>query len=191
AVINPDESTGLVYSYDSLGNITLVEPASYTSSGVASVTNAESAAYTYENGRLSTIVTGSSTYSFTYDVFGNNTGIDVGDRNLTDYTYNARNGKLAKITYGNGFVVNYVYDELDRVKSISYNGTVAYQYEYDANGNLCKLIDKTSGRTYQYKYDDQGRLTGFYESVSGTNTTSATNVYDEQSRLHMVSYSKD
>ena len=191
AVINPDQSTGLVYTYDILGNIILVEPASYTTSGVTSVTNAESAAYTYENGRLSTIVTGSSIYSFTYDVFGNNTGIDVGDRNLADYAFNARNGKLTKITYGNGFVVNYVYDELDRVKSISYNGTVAYQYEYDANGNLCKLIDKTSSRTYQYKYDDQGRLTGFYESVSGTNTTSATNVYDEQSRLHMVSYSKD
>ena len=95
AVINPDESTGLVYSYDSLGNLPLVEPASYTSSGVASVPNAESAAYTYETGSLSTIVTGSSTYSFTYDVFGNNTGIDVGDRYLTDYTYNARNGKLA------------------------------------------------------------------------------------------------
>ena len=30
-----------------------------------------------------------------------------------------------------------------------------------------------------------------HESISGTNTTSATNVYDEQSRLHMVSYSKD
>ena len=191
AVINPDQRTGLVYSYDILGNITLVEPASYTSSGVTSVTNAESAAYTYENGRLSTIVTGSSTYSFTYDVFGNNMGIDVGNRDLADYTYNSRNGKLTKVTYGNGFVVNYVYDELDRVKSISYNGTVAYQYEYDANGNLCKLIDKTSSRTYQYKYDDQGRLTGFYESISGTNTISATNVYDEQSRLHMVSYSKD
>ena len=30
-----------------------------------------------------------------------------------------------------------------------------------------------------------------HESISGTNTTSATNVYDEQSRLHLVSYSKD
>ena len=30
-----------------------------------------------------------------------------------------------------------------------------------------------------------------HKSVSGTNTTSATNVYDEQDRLHLVSYSKD
>ena len=30
-----------------------------------------------------------------------------------------------------------------------------------------------------------------HESIGGTNTTSATTVYDEQSRLHMVSYSKD
>lgn len=115
----------------------------------------------------------------------------MGDRDLADYTYNSRNGKLSKITYGNGFIVNYVYDELDKIQSIKYNNTVAYQYEYDANGNLCKLIDKTGNRTYQYKYDDQGRLTGFYESISGTNTTSATNIYDEQNRLHLVSYSKD
>ena len=191
AVINPDQRTGLVYTYDSMGNITLVQPASYTSSTVSSVTDGESAAYTYENGRLETIVTGSSAYKFTYDVFGNNTEIEVGDRNLATYEYGSGNGKLAKITYGNGFVVNYVYDELDRIESIQYNNTIVYQYTYDANGNLCKLVDHASGRTYRYKYDDRGRLVGFYESTGSTNTTSATNVYDEQDRLHLVSYSKD
>lgn len=191
AVINPDQKSGLVYTYDHLGNITLVEPASYSSSGATAITNAESAAYSYSNGRLTTITTESSTFTFAYDVFGNNTGIDVGDRDLADYTYNSRNGKLSKITYGNGFIVNYVYDELDRIKEIKYNNTVAYAYEYDANGNLCKLADKTSNRTYQYKYDDQGRLVGFYEAIGETNTSSSVTSYDDQGRLHLVSYSKD
>lgn len=191
AVINPDQKSGLVYTYDHLGNITLVEPASYSSSGATAITNAESAAYSYSNDRLTTITTESSTFTFAYDVFGNNTGIDVGNRNLADYTYNSRNGKLSKITYGNGFIVNYVYDELDRIKEIKYNNTVAYAYEYDANGNLCKLADKTSNRTYQYKYDDQGRLVGFYEAIGETNTSSSVTSYDDQGRLHLVSYSKD
>ena len=191
AVINPDQKSGLVYTYDHLGNITLVEPASYSSSGATAITNAESAAYSYSNGRLTTITTESSTFTFAYDVFGNNTGIDVGNRNLADYTYNSRNGKLSKITYGNGFVVNYVYDELDRIKEIKYNNTVAYAYEYDANGNLCKLADKTSNRTYQYKYDDQDRLVGFYETIGGTNSTSSVTSYDNKGRIHLISYSKD
>ncbi len=191
AVINPDQKSGLAYTYDHLGNITLVEPASYSSSGATAITNAESAAYSYSNGRLTTITTESSTFTFAYDVFGNNTGIDVGNRDLADYTYNSRNGKLSKITYGNGFIVNYVYDELDRIKEIKYNNTVAYAYEYDANGNLCKLADKTSNRTYQYKYDDQGRLVGFYEAIGETNTSSSVTSYDDQGRLHLVSYSKD
>lgn len=190
-VINPDQKSGLVYTYDHLGNITLVEPASYSSSGATAITNAESAAYSYSNGRLTTITTESSTFTFAYDVFGNNTGIDVGNRDLADYTYNSRNGKLSKITYGNGFIVNYVYDELDRIKEIKYNNTVAYAYEYDANGNLCKLADKTSNRTYQYKYDDQGRLVGFYEAIGETNASSSVTSYDDQGRLHLVSYSKD
>lgn len=191
AVINPDQKSGLVYTYDHLGNIILVEPASYSSSGATAVTNAESAAYSYSNGRLTTITTESSTFTFSYDVFGNNTGIDVGNRDLVDYTYNSKNGKLSNVTYGNGFIVNYIYDELDRIKEIKYNTTVAYEYEYDANGNLCKLADKTSNRTYQYKYDDQDRLVGFYESANGTNVTSAATAYDKQGRLHLVSYNKD
>lgn len=191
AVINPDQQSGLVYTYDHLGNISLVEPASYSSSGTTAITNAESASYSYSNGRLTTITTESSTFTFAYDVFGNNIGIDVGSRDLADYTYNSRNGKLSKITYGNGFIVNYVYDELDRIKEIKYNTTVAYEYEYDANGNLCKLTDKISNRTYRYKYDDQDRLVGFYESANGTNENSAATAYDEKGRLHLVSYNRD
>ena len=191
AVINPDQKTGTVYSYDHLGNLTLVEPATYSSSGVTSVTNAESAEYTYSNGRLDKIQTESTSFTFEYDAFGNNSKVNIGNRNLANYTYNSRNGKLSTITYGNDFVVSYVYDELDRIQKIKYNNTVVFEYEYDANGNLCKMTDLLNNRTYQYKYDDQGRMTGYYEAINGTNVSSVVTVYDEQLRVHSISHSRD
>ncbi|MBO5906568.1 MAG: hypothetical protein J6Q85_00245 [Clostridia bacterium] len=39
---------------------------------------------------------------------------------LADYEYNEYNGKLNKITYGNGFVVEYVCDDLDNLSEAWY-----------------------------------------------------------------------
>ena len=86
--------------------------------------------------------------------------------------------KIQKITYGNEFFVEYVYDELDNVKEVCYNGVEAYEYSYTAYGQLYRfdnLIDGTStytydengfitnitlstGAEYRYLYDDLGQL---------------------------------
>lgn len=52
------------------------------------------------------------------------------------YDYNANtaifddigdfNGKLLKLTYGNGDYEEYIYDNLDRLVSVKFNGTVEY-----------------------------------------------------------------
>lgn len=39
---------------------------------------------------------------------------------LATYQYAANNGKLLSMTYGNGKIMTYTYDELDRVKEICY-----------------------------------------------------------------------
>ena len=78
--------------------------------------------YDSTNG-LSTITTDSTTYSFTYDVFGNTDTISAGYNELVDYTYNSYNGKISNIEYGNGFKVKYVYDKLDRVSEIWYTNS--------------------------------------------------------------------
>ena len=66
------------------------------------------------------ITTGSTTYHFVYDGFGNKDSIAVGSRELASYEYNSRNGKLNTIHYGNGFSVRYVYDKLDNVSEVWY-----------------------------------------------------------------------
>lgn len=194
-VVNPDQSSGMAYTYDGSGNLTLVEPVTYSSSTPSAITNAESVQYVYSQDRLTQIKTESTTYNLAYDTFGNTTSIKVGSNTLISSTYNSRNGKLATTTYGNGLVVRYVYDELDRTSEVWYtiNGTQtkAYSYEYDANGNMCKFNDHVNNRVFQYKYDDQNRMTGFIESSGNTNLASTVTTYDEQSRIHTISHSQD
>lgn len=50
------------------------------------------------------------------------------------HTYGANNGNLLSSAYGNGFTVEYVYDSLDRVTKAKYNGTIQYEYVYNAMG---------------------------------------------------------
>ena len=68
--------------------------------------------------RLSTITTDSTVYQFVYDGFGNTTNISAGSYQLASYEYNAGNGKLNTLTYGNGKKVKYVYDVLDRIQEM-------------------------------------------------------------------------
>ena len=70
---------------------------------------------------LDSITTESTTYDFTYDAFGNTTSVKAGNSTLASYTYNANNGKLSILTYGNGVKVKYLYDVLDRIEGIQYN----------------------------------------------------------------------
>ena len=194
-VVNPDQSSGMAYTYDGSGNLTLVEPVTYSNSTPSAVTNAESVQYVYTQDRLTQIITESTTYNLAYDTFGNTTSIKVGSNTLISSTYNSRNGKLATTTYGNGLIVRYVYDELDRTSEVWYTidgtQTKAYSYEYDANGNMCKFNDHVNNRVFQYKYDDQNRMTGFIESSGNTNLASTVTTYDEQSRIHTISHSQD
>lgn len=185
----------MAYTYDGRGNLTLVEPATYYTSTPLTTANAESVQYVYSQDRLTQIKTESTTYNLTYDTFGNTTSIKAGSNTIISSTYNSRNGKLATTAYGNGLIVSYVYDELDRTSEVWYtlNSTQAkaYSYEYDANGNMCKFNDHINNRVFRYKYDDQNRMTGFIESSGNTNLSSTVTTYDEQSRIHTISHSQD
>ena len=118
--MNPDE-TGLCYTYDSIGNLTGVSEAEVVidygedADGYMTIdyslspkSEGNEVLYGYDaaTNRLSTITTGSSSYSFVYDDFGNTEEISVNSRSLASYTYLENNGKLDTLTYGNGDKVN-------------------------------------------------------------------------------------
>ena len=157
---------GLYYTYDALGRQTGILPLMYSASvnSYYSQYGAESVSYTYDprTNRLTQITTATTTYTFTYDAFGNTTSIKAGDSTLVTYTYNQNNGKLLKTLYGTGKTVNYTYDALDRVKEICYNDGTEEEYSdlytYTADGAINSVESTKSGRRYDYLYDSKGNL---------------------------------
>ena len=173
-MIYPDEN-GVSYAYDAVGNLTEVYPACLSGSSYSSEIDSEQVFYTYDAAqRLSRINTASTAYHFTYDVFGNTDKISVGSRELVDYTYNANNGKLNTLTYGNGDQVKYVYDALDRISEVWYNNGVNgamklnYSYAYDSNNFLHLLTDHVADQVTVYTYDTYGNPDRTYTYDSET-----------------------
>ena len=81
--------------------------------------------YTYNNqNQLSKISCSNKDYNFTYDNFLNTKSIKIGE-NITLITndYEERNGKLIKSTYGNNAVLEFSYDDFERIKKIT-KGTI-------------------------------------------------------------------
>ena len=150
---------------------------------------------------------------YTYDIYGNTTGITVGEGvsapvntvgnaiasseitspTLVNYVYNPNNGKLDTLIYGNGDKVKYVYDQIDRLSEIQYNSVdengnesfeTAYRYTYDKSGNISKIQDMSKNQSVVNKYDSSGNLTKSV-TYSGTNDiiSSLSLSYDDQSRV--------
>ena len=190
-VVHPDGTSGLFYNYDSIGRLTQVTPLAYSASlnDYYGVSGEEQAVYTYNSAnQLEKINSSTTEYSFTYDGFGNTTSVKAGDYILATYTYNTKNGKLASMTYGNGTVVTYSYDALDRVEKISYNGVERYVYQYTSDGKLHSVTDVTSDVGYLYHYDTNNRLAGYteYRISDSTNTLAINYTYDDKSRVAKI-----
>ena len=202
AVTYPD-NTGTCYTYDGMGNITGVYPATYVSSTNYSQNTSIStkATYTYNaNNRLSAIVANGTRYNFYYDSFGNSSSVSVnGYGSLATYTYNSYNGKLNTVTFGNGFSEKYVYDELDRISEIRYNTgnngayVAAYRYTYTAGGQLSSVENVASREKTYYRYDASGRLinTIFSNTNTHLNESGVTLFYDEENRVNSIMHSFD
>ena len=117
--------------------------------------------YAYNNnGSLASIARNGFAYTFGYDGYGNRTTVSIGDRTLSTNTYEAHNGNLTQIEYGNGDTVHYAYDSLDRLTEKWYDNdaTVKNTITYDAVGNIASTYDAATHRTVQYTYDLAGRL---------------------------------
>ena len=217
AVTYPEEN-GVCYEYDAIGNLTQVLPATLETTEILHEEydeyygytwtwteylydyngNDSSASVTYKydenTNRLNQIITESSTYSFIYDTFGNTDKISVGSYELVDYDYNANNGKLNTLSYGNGLKVKYLYDILDRITEIQYNigengaFETVYSYTYDSAGNIYSVTDHSSNEVTMYRYDSLGRFAKsyVYDADTYTNLYGKKVYYDEDSRISMV-----
>ena len=138
--------------------------------------------YEYINDNLTTITHNGFQYAFTYDESGNMLTASVGNRTLTSNTY--ANDLILSESYGNGRTNAYEYDDNGNITSQSVNGTLAFTWTYDEDGNILTYSDLESGVTYFYSYDEDGTLislsadNGFnisYEQTDDTYTVTYTN----------------
>ncbi len=190
-------TSGLYYTYDELGRMENVTPILYMGAATPlPQEGVENLNYSYDtNGRVSTIATDSTTYTFTYDEFGNTESIKVGTSTLATYEYADNNGKLQSMTYGNGTIAKYFYDELDRVVEMCYtnsNGTILdkYTYTYRADGRLHTVESMVSKRGYEYSYDAKGQLTGYqeYDTETKSRLLAISQAFDQDGKLTAAQY---
>ena len=180
AEVNTGAKTGTAYTYDAIGNLTYAKPATYSStSGTYSAASYSNVNYEYNTkNELYKITTSTSTYTFTYDKFGNLARF-VEDN--ISYVYD-KAGKLTSMycynSDGNYFEYIYTYDDLGRLITESYSleiyeeyeedgeiysdwyyvEGILKEYEYNSDGQLHRVHDVENDEYIQYNYDANGRL---------------------------------
>ena len=150
-------------------------------------------------------------YLLGYDTFGNMTRVQVcassAERagytapiTLATYEYegNVYNGRLAKMTYGNGDSVSYTYDAFDRQRTAAYNdvdrttheqkNVATYHYDYSSDNALTRQYatgsDGKITEQYSYQYDSLGRLIHSRQSTAkGALIQSTQHMYDAANRM--------
>ncbi len=214
--VAPD-GTAKVYTYDGFGNLIGVKTAVYNMVELTE-TNLAPVKYEYSaTGLLDSVITDTTQYKFSYNVFGQMEGVSVGSSPhseatsettsgttsetdftpLVDYIINGANGKVSKMRYGNGAEVRYVYDTLDRVSEVWYAESATadevkmYTYAYDAAGRLVRYTDHTRNEQYTYLYTPTGLLRSTQISDLGEAHTYRTNWcrYDKENRIEEQRYS--
>ena len=139
-------------------------------------------------------------YLLGYDAFGNMTRVQVcassAEREgytapvtLASYAYegNVNNGRLSRMTYGNGDSVSYTYDAFDRQRTAAYNDGTTYHYDYSSDNALTRqYATDGSGITeqYSYQYDSLGRLIHSRQSTADGSLIQVTqHMYDDANRM--------
>ena len=130
---------------------------------LASLTSADTGTVNYgydQYGKLTTVTRGTTVYGLTYDAWNRPVSTKVGTTALATNAYDAYK-RLSTVTYANGFAVRYVCDELDRVTEIyeTYSNaeTLAYEFQYNNEGDLYALRNRKTNRVSFFEYDHAGR----------------------------------
>ena len=139
--------------------------------------------YTYnENNLLQKITSNQKEFSFTYDEFLNRKETKINSQVLSTNIYEANDGNLQKVKYGNDNEISYTYDKNDRLKTLQ-NDFDTYTFMYDNLNNLKKIT--SNEEKYEYAYDFAGRVISYLynqeEQFSAKDTIEY--AYDQNSNI--------
>ena len=169
------------FSYDANGQLTLIDypdpdadvSFTYDAAGqrTAMTDGLGTTAWVYDAlGRLtSSRDPHGKTVAYSYDSFGNRSGLTYADGKQAAYTYDADN-RLAQVADWSTQTTEYEYDSLGRLLSTLRPNEVDSSYSYDDTGRLAQLEHISamgSLAAYQYTYDALGNVTRAVERVSG------------------------
>jgi RHS repeat-associated protein len=156
----------------------------YTPSGLIKMkTNARGQVCRFEYdslGRLVEKTTPRATCSYTYDQDGNLTRAKNEELTI-EYTYDAT-GRLSRTDYVEwGKSIDYGYDELGRLNSLTGPGGSRIGYVYDKIGRVSR-VSASAGCVFEFSYDNAGRL----QQRSCSNGVSTRYGYDVEGRVKSI-----
>ena len=155
------------YTYDSSDNATSI------TTGVAS----NKYDYDYQ-GNVESISHNNFSFKFNYNEYNKLLSTYVGDSQIVSNIYSPYNGNLLKVSYANGSVISYTYDEYNNVTNIKCNGNIVAKYTYNKNGQISVCDDSESGETTYYYYDCNGNLESQF--ILGKDNTLAKSVTTDE-----------
>ena len=155
------------YTYDSSDNATSI------------TTGGASNKYDYDyQGNVESISHNNFSFKFNYNEYNKLLSTYVGDSQIVSNTYSPYNGNLLKVSYANGSVISYTYDEYNNVTNIKCNGNIVAEYTYNKNGQISVCDDSESGETTYYYYDCNGNLESQF--ILGKDNTLAKSVTTDE-----------
>ena len=155
------------YTYDSSDNATSI------------TTDGTSNKYDYDyRGNVESISHNNFSFKFNYNEYNKLLSTYVGDSQIVSNTYSPYNGNLLKVSYANGSVISYTYDEYNNVTNIKCNGNIVAKYTYNKNGQISVCNDSESGETTYYYYDCNGNLESQF--ILGKDSTLAKSVTTDE-----------
>ena len=155
------------YTYDSSDNATSI------------TTGGASNKYDYDyQGNVESISHNNFSFKFNYNEYNKLLSTYVGDSQIVSNIYSPYNGNLLKVSYANGSVISYTYDEYNNVTNIKCNDNIVAEYTYNKNGQISVCDDSESGETTYYYYDCNGNLESQF--ILGKDNTLAKSVTTDE-----------
>lgn len=121
--------------------------------------------YDADGNRTTIIYPSGDVAAYTHDHAGRPRSLSVGGATIVSDASYLPFGPRSALSYGNGMLQTLQYDSRYRVDTNVLSGPLgplaAYDYGYDAKGNVTSIVDLLdSGYSRSYVYDDLDRLTG-------------------------------
>ena len=162
------------YEYDSDNDLLLS-----VSNPSAALEN-PSTEFVYDSSNQLTLISNDEiSYYMSYDNFGR---MDYADTSYcSSFLINIYDDEsnITQQLYGMEGYADFTYDDDGRLKSESYDGTLAYEYDYSTKGILGRITDHENNTEWNYTYDLAGRLT----DISSDNGKKISYGYNSQNQL--------